>query len=322
MPATGRQVHIDTPLSNMLSAAFETQGDFVASNLFPVVSVGKRSDKYYVLQKEAWLRQPHTARAPRTKSNRIEFDISSDSYYAQNYALTAEIPAEDLANADTALNIRQSHTALVTRGLLADLEIRVQNRAISNVSTVQRLTGADAWDAVNSADIRTQVGDAKLSIFNQTGLVPNSLVLDFQSYEYARRNTRLYSLFQYGPAAADGFLSNAQMMAIFDVQNLWIARSQKNNANENQTGSYTSIWGPTALLARVEPALTLMTATYGVSMRWTSPELGVPMAVQTSMEDGAGSRHIELLEGMYYQDEKVVASALGFYINTKSGTPW
>lgn len=323
MPATGRQIHVDTPLSNVLIAAFESQGDFVAQRLFPVVPVGKQSDKYYTLRKEAWLRQPRTARAPRTQANRIEYDVSSDSYYAYNYALAGEIPVEDLANEDTAIRSRQTTTALVARGLLADLEIRTQSRVLSNVSTIQRLTGADAWDAVNSADIRTQVGDAQLSIFNNTGLVANTLIMDYQSYKYAKRNTRLFSLFQYGPAASDGMLSDAQLRTIFDVDNIWIARSQKNNANENQTGSYTSIWGPTAMLARVEPGEpAMMTATYGLSYRWTSPELGVPMAVTTNVEDQAGSRHVEILEAGYYQDERVIASALGFFINTKSGVAW
>jgi hypothetical protein len=46
------------------------------------------------------------------------------------------------------------------------------------------------------------------------------------------------------------------------------------------------------------------------------------MAVTRAVEDQAGSAHVEILEGSYYQDEKIVAKELGYYINTKSGTPW
>jgi hypothetical protein len=46
------------------------------------------------------------------------------------------------------------------------------------------------------------------------------------------------------------------------------------------------------------------------------------MAVTRAIEDGAGSRKVEIVEAGYFQDEKVVASALGFYINTKSGNAW
>jgi hypothetical protein len=305
----------------VLVVAFETDGDFVAQRLFPVVGVGKQSDKYYTLRKEAWLKQPKTARAPRAKATRVEFDVSSDAYFADNYALAGEIPVEDLANADNAIRLRESTTRFITRGLLADQEVRVAANVLSNVSTVSRLTGADAWDATNSADLITQIGDAHLSIFQNTGLRANVLAIDYQSYLYAKRNTRLFSRFQFR-ATGDAMVSDAQLLEAFMVDQLWVARSQKNNANEAQTASITSIWGPTALLARVEPGTSMMTSTYGLSFRWTDPELGVPMAVTTTLEDGAGSKHIEILEAGYHQDEKVVASALAYYINTKSGAAW
>lgn len=321
---TGRSAHIDVPLSNVMIAAFETQGDFVANAIFPAVPVDKQSNKYYTLKKEAWLARPNTYRAPRAQANRIEFDISSDSYFADNYALAHEIPLEDLKNADSAIRLRESAVQFVTRGLLADLEIRAQAQAITNVSTVQRLaTAGTTWDAVTSADIQGQIADAHLSIFNNTGLRANTLVLDYQSYIYAKRNTALLNRFQYQQQRNPGLVDDEQLKAAFMVDNLYVARSQKNNANPGQTGSITSIWGPTALLTRVEGnAPSLMTATYGIGMRWTNPEFPGPFVVTTHQEDWAGSRHIEVIEAGYWQDEKVVASALGFYINTKSGTPW
>lgn len=320
--ATGRQLHVDTPLSNMLVAAFEANGDFVAPRIFPIVPVGKQSDKYYTLKKEAWLKQHDTRRAPRTQANRIEFDISSDSYYADNYALAAEIPVEDLANADAALNLRNSNVNFIARGLAADMEIRTQNACITGASSVQRLTAANAWDAVNSADIQGQVQDAHLAIFRTSGMRANVMVLDYQSYLYAKRNASLLGRFQY-TAAKPSLLSDDQLREAFMVDQIMIARSQKNNAAYGQAASITSIWGPTALLMRVEQnAPSMQTATFGLSFRWTDPGLGQAMSITSKLEDDAGSRHIEILEGGYYQDEKVVASDLGFYINTKSGAAW
>lgn len=321
---TGRQVHIDSAMSGLMVAAFETAGDFVAGRLFPPVPVSKQSDRYYTLRKEAWLAMPSTFRAPKTRANRIEFDISSDSYFADNYALAAEIPLEDLANADAALNLRASNTQLISTGLLRDWEQRAQSVAISNVSTVVRLTGtsnAEAWDAINSADIIEQIASGHQSIYDNTGLRANTLILDYKSYMLAKRNARAFEKFKY---RSDGppLLSDGQLSEMFMVDNLIVARSQKNNANPTAVASITSIWGPTALLVRVEQAVSLQTATYGLSMRWTDPTLGVPLAVETMIEDGAGSRKVEVLEAGYFQDEKVVASALGYYINTKSGVVW
>lgn len=318
---TGRQLHIDAAMSNLMVATFNTSGDFVASRLFPPVPVGKRSDKYYTLRKESWLQLPDSHRAPKARANKVEFDISSDGYYCLNFALSADIPLEDLANADNALNMRASNTQLISTQLLRGMEARVAAKVKANVSSTLLTTGASAWDAVNSADIITQVAEAHQSIFTNTGLRANTLVLDYQSYMYAKRNTRAFEQFKYR-ASGPVILEDAQLKEMFMVDNLWVAQSQKNNANMAQTASITSIWGPTALLARVEPAISLQTATYGLGMRWTDPELGMQMTVTTAREDGAGSRHVEVLEAGYYQDEKVISSDLAFMINTKSGTPW
>jgi hypothetical protein len=287
--------------------------------------VDKQSNKYYTLGKEAWLSLHSTRRAPKTRARRIEFDVSSDAYFADNYALAADIPLEDLANADAALRIRESNTMMLTRGLMADYEARVAaicTTSGQHVAAPVRNVTADAWDAVNSADLMAQIWLGHQTIFNNTGLRPNTLMMDYQSYMYAKQNSRLFSRFQYR-ATGNALVTDAQMLEAFGVDRLLVARSQKNNANPAATGSYTSIWGPAALLCRVEPsAPSMQTATYGLSFRWTDPNLGQPMAVTTQVEDGAGSRKVEVLEGGYYQDEKVIAKDLAYFINTKSGVVW
>lgn len=321
---TGRNIHVDKPLSNTLVTAFDTAGDFVASRLFPIVGVGNQSDKYYTLRKEAWLALPDTYRAPKTKARRVEFDVSSDSYFCDNHALGAEIPLEDLANADNAIRLRESNTQLIATGLLRGLEARaalIATTSGNHVAAPVRNTGAAAWDAVNSADLTSQIMLGHQTIFRNTGLRANTLVLDYDSYLYAKQNTRLYEVFKYR-AAGPGMVSDAQLMEMFQVDALLIARSQKNNNNPAQTASISSIWGPTALLCRVEGALSMQTATYGLSFRWNDPVLGVPMAVTRQVFDGAGTEKIEVLEGGYYQDEKIVAKELAYYINTKSGAVW
>lgn len=321
MPS-GRQLHIDAALSDILVATFETEGDFIAQQLFPVVPVDKQSNKYYTLRKEAWLATPRTHRAPRTRANIVEFDISSDAYFCSNYALAGEIPLEDLANADAAIRLRDSTTRLIGRGLLADKEVRVAAAAYTGVATVIRNSGADAWTATTSADIQAQIHAAHQVVFRGTGMRANALFIDYDSYLLAKRNQLLFSKFQYR-ATGPAMISDAQLMEALMVDRIVVARSQKNNANIGQAASITSIWGPTALLARVEQsAPSMMTATFGLSFRWTNPSLGTPMAVTTKVEDEAGDRHVEILEAGYHDDEKVVGGALGVIINTVSGTAW
>ena len=44
--ATGRDLHLDVPLSNLSVAVVQDNANFIAHNLFPDVTVTKRSDRY------------------------------------------------------------------------------------------------------------------------------------------------------------------------------------------------------------------------------------------------------------------------------------
>ena len=49
---TGRDLHIDVPLSKLAVKAFDSSGDgFIANQVFPVTPVNKQSDVYYTISK-------------------------------------------------------------------------------------------------------------------------------------------------------------------------------------------------------------------------------------------------------------------------------
>ena len=99
MAVTQKTGHLDKPLSNLAVAAFDGVASNIADMIAPVVPVAKRSDKYYTFTKNSWLRIPSTIRTPGSPSKRIEWDISSDSYWCEGYGLAAEWPVEDEAKA-------------------------------------------------------------------------------------------------------------------------------------------------------------------------------------------------------------------------------
>ena len=319
--ATGRDLHIDTPLTNMMVRAFNAAPNFVAGQVFPVVPVAKQSNVYYTLDQASFLQSPTTYRSPKTLARRADWKVSSDTYFAHNYAFADGNSLEDLDNADNAIQLRQTSTEFVTQVLLRDFESRAVTKIQANVASLSQLTGANAWDAVNSADIISPVRNAKQYIYQNTGIVPNSIVLDWMTYDYATRNTLAWAKLQY--TQDTGQLTMAHLKSLWDVQNVYVSNATQNNAKFGATGSYTSIWGPTCFVYYRPPVLpTLKTAAYGAAMRWTPAGLPGPMAVTRQVFSGAGTQNEEVIEGGYYQDEKVIASALGFYINTKSGTPW
>lgn len=316
--ATGRALHIDIPLSNVAVEAFDSSGDYVAGNVFPPVSVDKQSNTYYTLDSASWLLVPDTYRAPKTVANKVEFSVSSDTYFARNYALGSDITLEDMANADKAVMLRQRSVNLSIEGLKRSYEVRTAAKMIANVSSVARLTSADAWDAVNSADIVGQVTNARIYLQGLTGLRPNAAVIDWRSLQYARTNALARDYTKY---VVKGKLGIDTLMELWEIDNLYVARSMKNNSPESATASLTSIWGPTFALF-VEGPATMQTQAYGLGFRWKPEGASTDFQVERQVFSGAGTKKVETVEASYFQDEKVLSSNLGYYINTKSGQVW
>lgn len=310
--ASGRDAHVDTPLSTLAVKAFQGAGSYIAQSLFPIVAVSKQSDKYYIVDKDSWLSIPNTRRAPKTSPRRIEFKISSDSYFCDNYALAGENALEDLANADTAIMLRENTTQLVTDALLRDYENRVASLITSgtNLGSYVALTGTAKWSDFVNSDPISDVNTAHAFIRLNTGLTANTMVIDKDTIVTIRRHPMLLDLYKY---TSGGQLTMDQIKDVFGVSNVLIGDGIKNNALEGATASVTNIWGSNVILARVVPSLSNKAETFGLSFRWTPSGIPGPMQVRRYNDPDPG-KMIEVVDIGYYQDEKIIAQALSYGI--------
>jgi len=312
--ATGRGIHIDRPLSNMAVAAFNAGMDgMIAPLVMPPVPVDKQSDLYYIIQKGAFLRIHDTKRSPKTKANRIEFDVSSNSYFAHNYALGGDNSLEDLSNADRAVMLRQNTTDLVLGGLARDQERRVANIVTSgsNLGSYVALSGTNKWNDFVSSDPIADVTTGHAFIQNNTGLMANTAIIDKDTLAVIRRHPGLLDMYKY---TSGGEVTDAQLMAAFKVQRILVGAAVMENALEGGTSSMTNIWGNNFVLAHIKSATGPKTATFGLSFRWTPEGFPAPMQVARQVFSGPGTENIEVLEAQYFQDERVVASELAYGI--------
>ena len=314
MPATPIQggAHLDVPLSNLAVAAFATNQNYIGQQLFPVVPVDKESNKYYTLDKASWLMLHDTKRARKAPPNAIEWQVSSDGYSCKNYATRASNALEDLDNADTAIMLRENTTNLIVEHLLRDYERRIANIVTSgtNVGSYVALTGAGKFsDYVNSDPIAT-VNTGHAFIRNNTGLIANTVVTDFDTLQILRRHPQLLDLYKN---VSGGELTDGQIASLFKVQRILVGTAVYNQGIYGQTSSMANIWGNNLLLAHIRPGISLQTATLGLSMRWTPAGLPAPMQVTRYLDSDPGVK-AEFVEGGYYQDEKVVAPELGYLI--------
>jgi hypothetical protein len=311
---TGRDVHIDVPLSRTAVQAFD-RGTYVGPALFPIVNVGKQSDVYYVIDKASWMRLPGTTlRAPKTAPRRVEFNISSDTYFAHNYALAGENALEVLSNADNSIDLRRRTAAKVTGDLAVDMEVRIANKvtSISNIGSGVALSGTAKWSDFMSSDPIADITTGHAFIRGTTGLMANTLLLDWNTARIVRRHPVLLDMYKY---TQGGFLNDTELREVFDVQRILIGNAIRNVAQEGQAASMVNIWGNNALLCYVEGGMGLETQTFGLGFRWT-PD-GVPAAMQASVYmDPDPGKKTEIVEVGYYQDEKIIARDLAYLVGS------
>ena len=311
---TGRDFRIDVPLSNLAVRAFDAGVDgFIANQVFPVTPVAKQSDVYYKISKEAFLRIHDTRRAPKTKAMRIEFDVSSDTYYTPEYGLGTDTALHDLANADKAVGLRENNNLLIIQGLARDKEVRVANTvtSISNCGSGVALSGGAKWSDFVSSDPVADVTTAHAFIRQNTGMKANTAIIDEDTLKIIRRHPALLDMYK---AVSGGELTNQQLLDLFDVQKFLVGTGIKQTQIEGDTEATSNIWGNNFVLARIMPAQGLKTATFGLAMRWT-PE-GFPAAMQVTRQRfaGAGTKNIEVQEAGYFEDHKIVAKELSYAI--------
>ena len=314
--ADGSDIHHDSLLSNIAVSAFSKGVDgLVGNDLFPQVTVSKQSDRYAVIEKDAFLRIPETRRAPKTIANRVNFNVSSDRYFADNYALAGDNALEDLANADIAFQLRQNTVNLVMSGMLRDQERRVLNFVTSatNMGSGTILSGSDRWNNFVNSDPLGDVNTAHAFIRGQTGLIANTMVMDWDSIQTIRRHPDLLDMYKY---VSGGQLDNSQLASVFNVDRILVSRAVKENALEGGTTSMTAMWGTSVLLAHIESPNGLETQTLGLRFTWAPTGFPAAMAVQTARESGPGKKNIEIVEAQMFQDERVIATDLGYLIDT------
>jgi len=309
---TGRDVYFDVPLANVAIKAFQSTEDYVGPRLFPQIPVGKQSGRYYTIDKDTWLRVHNTLRAPKTSARRIEFKVSSDGFFCDNHVLAGDLAKEDLANADNAVNLLNNETNLVVDGLLRGKEDRLAKivTSISNIGSGVLLTGTAKWSDYVSSDPLADITSAHAFVENNTGLMANTAVLDKDTYQIIRRHPVLLDMYKY---TSGGELTDQQLASVFKVQNFWVARGIVNRALEGATASLVNIWGNNVLICRVQPGVSMETATFGLSYRWVPPGIPAPMQVMR-YDDPDPSKKAHVLEVGYYEDEKVVARELAYLI--------
>lgn len=318
---TSSQVHVDAILTNISVAYLQRAENFIADKVFPVVPVDKQSDKYFVYSKNDWLRDEARVRTDGTESVGSGYNITTDTYYADVYAIHKDIGDQTRANADAPINVDREAAEFVTHRLLTRREIQFVNDFMTTSKWGTDVAGVAAspttgqtiqWSDYTNSDPIEDIEEGKAKILSTTGFEANTLVLGYDVFRQLKNHPDLVDRIKYTSSQT---ITEDMLARMFDIERVLVSKSVKATNAEGASAAYSFTTGKTALLAHVAPSPGILTPSAGYTFSWTGVSQGMGLTIGTSsfrLESLRATR----VEAELAFDNKVVASDLGYFWNT------
>lgn len=328
---TPSAVHVDQPLTNLTIAYNQEASNFIADQVFPVVSVPKQSDKYYVYNKDDSNRSGNVKKlAPRTEVERIGLQVSTDSYFADVYGLGADFSEQDLANEDTALEIRSQQAFDIINQLRIHREEQFASTFFTTGVWGTEYTGVAAtpsagqviqWsDYTNSTPIVDITNARRTAFLKGGGFDMNTMVVDVETRDVLVNHPDILARLSGGSTITNtALVTNAKLAEIFEVENFYVMKAIRNTAAEGLTASNGFIGSKKAMLVHGPKRAGLRTPAAGLTMSWDSiPGVsGLGITVESFTDDALKRLQIaEHIQVKMSYDMKVTGADLGVFFNT------
>lgn len=315
------QVHVDRPLTNISIAYLQSQTNFIASRVFPVVPVDKQSDSYFVYRKNDWFRDEAQRRAPATESAGSGYNIDTDTYNCEVWAFHKDIDNQTAANSDIPLNPERDAAQFVMQRMLLRQEVQwasdyfktgVWGKDYTGVSGAPSTDQFKQWSDYTSSDPVDDIETGKAQILSTTGFLPNTLVLGYEVFRKLKNHPDIVDRVKY---TSSENITEAMLARMFEVDNVYVAKAVKATNNEGETAAYSFVHSKAALLCYVNPTPSLLQPSAGYTFMWRGISQGLGTTVATSRIEMPLVKAVRIESEMAW-DNKVVATDLGCFFAT------
>ncbi len=320
---TVNQVHIDAALTNVATAYLQSEDAYIADKIFPPVPVEHRSNKYFKYRKGDFFRDEVQQRADGTESAGTGFNLDTDSYLAEVYALHQDIGEQLRANADPSVDPEVGATKMLMQKMLIKRDRLFVTKYMGTGLWGTDVTGATAgngtttftyWSDDANGDPFTDLQTGITTIMQNTGFEPNVLCLGYPVYAALRKHPLVIDRIKYTSPAYAGKITPQLLAEAFDISRVVVSKAVYNSAAEGATNSFSFITGKDALLCYAAPAAGLMVPSAGYIFPWAGYTNMNNMGVRVSSIPrpwlGLGTVRTEVEMSF---DMKLVGSDLGYF---------
>lgn len=305
-------IHIDVPLTQLSVAYMQDANNFIATKVFPDVNVDKRSNKYFVFDRNTFMRDAMQKRAGGEESAGSGYTLSSDEYYCDVWALHKDISDFDRAMTDSPLDADRNAVQFLTQAALIRKEKQwVTDYYATNVWGTDNTTATD-WSDYVSSDPIGDVDAAKVAVLEATGQELNTGVLGLRVFNQLKNHPDIVDRIKY---TSSRVVTEDVIASLMGLSRILVPKAIEDTAVEGKTQNSALMHGKHALLLHVAPRPGLEVPTAGLTFNWTG--LAAGFSGQGLAIEKFRLQHLksDRIEAHLAFDQKVVGSQLGYFFS-------
>lgn len=308
-------VHVNRPLTNVSVAYMQSADNFIADKVFPSVRVTKKSDTYYIFNKNDMLRDEAKPRAPHTESAGSGFGLTTGTYNADVYALHKDISDQERANEDPGVSLDRTTVQWLTNRMLMRRETQwVADYFVTGIWGTSATPSA-LWDNYSTSDPIGDIETAIRTVMINTGLRPNVLTLGYDVDRWLKHHPDIVDRIKYTGGLVNQVNLRRALAELFGLDNVYVAQAVTATNNEGETAAYAFTHGKHALLTYSPPAPALNTPAAGYTFVWDGVSDGMGESIGI-VKFPMPELRSERIESQAAWDNKLVGTDLGYFLES------
>ena len=206
---------------------------FIAPRVLPIFEAGKQSGTFGKIPVEQLLENRDTKRAPGSGYSRGDFDFQTTTYACEEHG--AEEPVDDRESTAYMdyFSAEQVASYRAHSVVLRNAEQRAAD-LLFNTTTFTATSVTNEWDDATNATPIDDVEAAVQRVYDACGLWPNALIINRKVFRNLRLVNQIVDRLKYSghQDPKPGNITEQDLAEVFDLEELIVAGSSKNSANE------------------------------------------------------------------------------------------
>lgn len=309
-------LHVDAYLTNYSESYTQDAKNFIAGKASSLITVNHESDKYPIYPRGYFWRDEVQVRPLGGRPVQVGYKVESGQYLAEEWAIEHTIDDRQRANADDWMNLDENATRLLTGKQMIRADRIWANNFFGPGKWGLEYVGQTDFVPFNdvTSDPIALLDQHKEAMMQSTGMEPNTLVLGAAVKRTLRSHPDIIDRIKY---TQRGIADNSVLAAMFEIENVMIARAVYNAAAEGADDDFEFIVDPNGMwMGYIDPSPTIDSPTAIATFAWNGLVPGQTNDMGGVINRGRDDRaYSDWFHSRQAFDMKKVSDDLGIYFS-------